>query len=329
MARVLLAALAFPVMVHIWAAPGETTKPDFASVQKYIRDHMAAESVPALSIAVSRDGRIVWEEGFGWADRENRIKATAHTPYYLASVTKSLTSAALMLLQERHKLDLDHPVNDYLGAAKVHSPMWDASQATVRRVATHTAGLTTYARSCAVGDSGCRTSTETAIGRYGVLFWPPGDHFDYSNLGYGILGDVVAHASGRSYGDFLHDEIFQPLGMSDCALDINPALRDQAAQYSQPSHTRSPLRTSDHPGASSEHCSVHDLAVFGMFMIAARVPGQKAILSAQSRDAILNSTVEAVPGERYGMGWWVNPDLDGYRVVFGSGEPLTPPPLSI
>jgi len=315
MTRVLLACLLFSVI-----AQTEQTKPAFASVQKYIQDQMAAESIPALSIAVARDGKIVWEEGFGWPTRENHIKATAHTPYYLASVTKSLTSAALMLLQERHSLDLDHPVNDYLGASKVHSPMWDASQATVRRVATHTAGLTTYARDCAVNAPDCHTSTSTAIERYGLLFWPPGDHFDYSNLGYGILGEVVAHTSGKSYGDFLHDEIFQPLGMSDCALDMNPALRKSAAaQYDQTSHARSPLRSSDHPGASAVHCSVHDLALFGMFMINARVPGQKAILSEQSRDAMLNLTVDAGHGERYGMGWWVNPDLNGYRVVFGSG----------
>ena len=320
MTRLLLAAVLIPAIAQTAPSPNEQTKPDFAGVRKYIQDHIAAESLPSLAIAVARDGKIIWEEGFGWADRENSIKSTAHTPYYLASVTKSLTSTAVMLLQERHKLDLDRPVNDYLGAAKVHSPMWDASQATVRRVATHTAGLTTYARDCAVNDPGCRASTETAIERYGTLFWPPGDHFDYSNLGYGILGDVVAHASGKSYGEFLHDEVFQPLGMSDCALELPPELRKRAAaQYDQTSHTRSPLRNSDHPGASAVHCSVHDLALFGMFIVKARVPGQKAVLSEESRDAMLNSTVNAVDGQRYGIGWWENPNLNGYTAVFGSG----------
>jgi len=129
MTRLLLAALLTPVIAQTAPSPNEQATPDFAHVRKYIQDHMAAESVPSLAIAVARDGKIIWEEGFGWAGRENRINATARTPYYLASVTKSLTGAALMLLQERGKLDLDHPVNDYLGAAKVHSPMWDASQA--------------------------------------------------------------------------------------------------------------------------------------------------------------------------------------------------------
>lgn len=320
MNRTLFLALIGSLMVQAQSPPIEQTKPDFARVRKYIQDQMSAESIPSVAIAVSRNGESLWEEGFGWADRENRIKAAAHTPYYLASVTKSLTGAALMVLQERGKLDLDHPVNEYLGPAKIHSPMWDAAQATVRRVATHTAGLTTYGRGCALDDPGCRISTEIAIERYGILFWPPGDHFDYSNLGYGILGDVVSRVSGESYGDFLRDEIFQPLGMADCALEMGPELRRRAAvQYDQTTHTRSPLRGWDHPGASSLHCSVHDLALFGLFMIKARVPGQKAILSEESRDAMLNSTAEAAYGERYGIGWWVNPNLHGYRVVFGSG----------
>ena len=295
-------------------------KPDFGKVRAYIQEQMATQSVPSVTVAVARGSEILWEEGFGWADRENNIKASAHTPYYLASVTKSLTGAAIVILQERGKLDLDRPVNDYLGAAKLHSPMFDPSQATVRRVATHTAGLTTYARECALDDAGCRTSINAAIERYGVLFSPPGDHFDYSNLDYGILGDVVARVSGKTYGEFLKEEVFEPLGMSDCALELSGELgKRAAAQYDRSSHARSALRNSDHPGASSEHCSAHDLALFGMFMTEQGGTGQKQILSKESRYAILHSTVEAADGQRYGIGWWMKPNLYGYEVFYGSG----------
>jgi len=88
MTRLLLVA-ALGMAVARTEEPG----PGFDGLRKYIQQQMAAESVPAFSIAVARDGAILWEEGFGWADRENNIKATAHTSYYLASVTKSLTGA--------------------------------------------------------------------------------------------------------------------------------------------------------------------------------------------------------------------------------------------
>src|SRR5215469_10488158 len=93
--------------------------PDFGKVRMYIQEQMATQSVPSIAVAVARGNKILWEEGFGWADRQNDIKASVHTPYYLASVTKSLTGAALVMLQERGKLDLDRPINDYLGAAKL------------------------------------------------------------------------------------------------------------------------------------------------------------------------------------------------------------------
>jgi CubicO group peptidase (beta-lactamase class C family) len=316
----LFSFLLSPALLGQTLSTPQKDKPDFGRVRTYIQEQMATQSVPSVTVAVARGKELLWEEGFGWADRENKINASVHTPYYLASVTKSLTGAAIVMLQERGKLNLDRPVNDYLGAAKLHSPMFDPSQATVRRVATHTAGLTTYARECALDDAGCLTSISTAIERYGVLFSPPGDHFDYSNLGYGILGDVVARVSGKTYGDFLKEEIFQPLGMSDCALELSPELSKRAAaQYDRTSHARSLARRSDHPGASSEHCSVHDLALFGMFMKDQGASGEGQILSKESRYEILHSTVEAADGKRYGIGWWMNPNLYGYEVFYGSG----------
>ena len=119
----------------------ESTKPDFSPVRMLIKKWMDAESVPSIAIAVTRRGQIVWEEGFGWADRENRIPATENTPYYVASVSKTFTATAVMILNERKQLDLDHPVNDYLGKDGVSSPRWNPKQATVRRVATHTARI--------------------------------------------------------------------------------------------------------------------------------------------------------------------------------------------
>jgi len=131
-------------------------KPDFARVRQYIEEQIATQPVPLIAIAVVRGREI----------RENHAKATELTPYSLASVTKTITGSAIMILQERQQLDLDHPVNDYLRFAKVHSPMWNPAEATVRRVATHSAGLTTYARNCFADQPDCRISLDEAINRY-------------------------------------------------------------------------------------------------------------------------------------------------------------------
>src|SRR5579871_5029854 len=226
----------------------KTDMPDFARVRKFIREQMVARSTPSLAIAVARRGKILWEEGFGWADRENRIPATENTPYYVASISKSFTATAILILQERKLLNLDRPVNDYLSTTRVSSPAWDASQATVRRVATHTSGLTTYAQSYYAGQPISRLSADETIRRYGILFWPPGDHFDYSNLGYGILGEVVAQVSGKSYADFLRDEVFWPLGMTRASLGIGPGLEPYAAVRYSSQFGRQPQAESATPG---------------------------------------------------------------------------------
>jgi CubicO group peptidase (beta-lactamase class C family) len=304
---------------------GQTTtttqkhKPDFAKVRTYIQEHMATQSVPSIAVAVVRGREILWEEGFGLADRENHIKATELTPYSLASVTKSITGTAIMMLQERRQLYLDHPVNEYLGVAKVHSPMWNPAEATVRRVATHTAGLTTYARNCFADQPNCHISLDEAIERYGILFSPPGEGFDYSNLGYGILGEAVANASGKSYGEFLNDEIFQPLRMTHCSLPTTMVLQKSAAQYDQTTHKRSPSRQFGTPGASGVQCSVHDLALFGMFHMKMHLPAQKAILSDAAIDEMHSPIVKVSDGQHYGIGWWIQDDFFGYRSVFGGG----------
>jgi CubicO group peptidase (beta-lactamase class C family) len=92
----------------------QTTKSDFSSTRKLIQDRMAKEAIPGVAVAVVSRGQIVWEEGFGWADRENRNQVNEHTMFYLASVTKAITATAILMLHERKKLDLDHAINDYL-----------------------------------------------------------------------------------------------------------------------------------------------------------------------------------------------------------------------
>jgi CubicO group peptidase (beta-lactamase class C family) len=103
-----------------------TTPDRFDAVRDYIRGQLVERSIPSLAVAVVEDGRIAWAEGFGWADRERRAPATEHTPYSLASITRPLTATALMILATAGKVDLDKPVGDYLGAAKLAGRAGDA-----------------------------------------------------------------------------------------------------------------------------------------------------------------------------------------------------------
>jgi CubicO group peptidase (beta-lactamase class C family) len=282
-------------------------KPDFSNVRKSIQERVAR--YPSISVAVARKGEVLWEEGFGWADRENRVPATEHTMYYTASVTKSFTATALMILCERKKVDLDRPVNDYLTETKLSSPAWNLAEATVRRVMTHTAGLTTF-------NGPASLSREDVIRRYGVLFWPPGEHFDYSNLGPKVLEEVIAGVSGRSYAEFLRSEVFQPLGLMRASADFEVELEKHTARSYNIADPQASLRPLPRGGI---YCSAHDLLRFGMFHLKKRAPDQKPILSDRAIDAMQNETVEAGTNGRYGLGWWVEENRFGYRSVLAQG----------
>ena len=292
---------------------------DFSEVRKLIQTQMEARKIPSISVAVARHGEIIWEEAFGFADKENGVRANQETMYYVASVTKTFTATALKVLEERKQIDLDRPINDYIRPMKVSSPIWNPQEATVRRVATHMAGLTTFGRNCWADQSNCRISAEETIVRYGIVFWPPGDHFDYSNLGYGILGEAIRQVSGKSYADFLRDEIFLPLGMEHASVGIGPAAQKYAAVRYSSINGRRPVAYSASPAASGIYCSAHDLALFGMFHLLAHLPDQKSILSDKSIEMMQNSTVSTGGSSRYGLGWWVNEDLYGYRGLLGQG----------
>src|SRR5689334_22599427 len=141
----------------------------FARVRELIRTQLVERALPSLAVAVARDGVILWEEGFGWADRANRIPATPHTLYSLASISKPITATGLMILRERGLLDLDRPIDDYLGGAKLTARVGSAADATVRRVANHTAGLPLHYHFFYADEPYLRPPMEETIRRYGNL----------------------------------------------------------------------------------------------------------------------------------------------------------------
>ncbi|HET7274368.1 MAG TPA: serine hydrolase domain-containing protein, partial [Longimicrobiaceae bacterium] len=167
------------------AAAQQSSDARFESVRAYIQEIMEESGLPSAAVAVARDGEIIWDEAFGYANLEEQIPATPETMYSLASISKPMTATALMQLVEDGRVELDQPANAYLGAGKIHSPEWDPSEATVERVLSHTAGLPLHWEFFYEGEDHPRRTTDEGIDRFGVLVTPPGALYQYSNLGFG------------------------------------------------------------------------------------------------------------------------------------------------
>lgn len=288
-------------------------------VRAKIERLMVEQSVPSIAVAVARDGEIIWEQGFGCADRENRVPATEHTMFSLASISKPVTATGLMVLVSKGKLDLDASVNEVLGDAKLVSRVCDPAEATLRHVATHTSGLPTHFQFFYHDRPERPPTRDETIRRYANLFSPPGERYNYSNLGYGILDYVIERTDGRSYADFMREEVFLPLGLTHMSIDIGPGLESHAAVRYSPEGLPIPFYEFDHPGASAVYASAHDLVRFGQFHLKEHLPDQKQILSDELIDAMQQSAVDTGGGGGYGIGWSLGKSRTGYRTVSHSG----------
>ena len=143
----------------------------FEPVRAVIAQVLEQARVPSIAVAVVQDGRIVWEEAFGWADVERQIPATAHTPYSLASMTKPVTATAVMRLHEAGALDIDAPIETYIGGLRLTGNGFDTRAVTARRIMAHSAGLPQYgnfyldgaAEAPVYADSGFRADNDVLL----------------------------------------------------------------------------------------------------------------------------------------------------------------------
>lgn len=291
---------------------------ELSQMRTRLQARIERQHIPSVSIAVSQGGKIVWEESFGFSDRENQVRATPHTPYVLGSASKPITATALMVLQKQGKLRLDEPINSYLGHAKVSAHVGNARDATLLRVAQHMAGLPGLYETFYADEQDRPPPMDENIRRYGFTAFPPGERFNYSNLDYGLLGYVISRTSGESFSRFLHSAVFLPLTMGNACLDPCAGGAAPAVRYLYDGSRLPPYITA-HPGAADIRASADDLVRFGMFHLKDHRPEQKAIVPDSALDEMQRTTVAMGGANSYGIGWLVGHDTAGRRRVSHGG----------
>jgi len=291
----------------------------FNNIRELIKNKLVELGTASLAVAVAQNDEIIWEEGFGWADRERMIPSNPNIMYSLASISKPVTATGLMILKERGLIDLDKPINDYLSDAKLKAWIGNAEDATIKRVANHTSGLPLHCQFFYEDEPYQKPHMDETIRRYGNLVTIPDERYQYSNIGYGILDYVISRLSGKSYEDFMREEVFLPLDMTHTSVNIGKGLEKYQAQRYGQDGIKIPFYDFDHPGGSAVFSSAHDLVRFGMFHLKAHLPNQKVILSEISIDDMKIGTSEMGNGNLYGVGWASYDDLFGYRGVWHNG----------
>ena len=172
-------------------------------IDRYMRK--AEANGYAGSVLVARGENIVLAKGYGLADREKKIRQTAETVFSIGSITKQFTGAAILKLEMMGKLSVVDPISKYFGGVPA-----DKKDITLHHLLTHTAGF-----KGALGDDyepiGREEFVKLALGS--ELLFKPGERYEYSNVGFSLLGIIVELVSGKGYEEFLYGELFKPAGM--------------------------------------------------------------------------------------------------------------------
>jgi len=197
-------------------------------VQSYVADTKFMGSV-----LVARDGNVILDKGYGFADLEWHIPNSPSTKFRLGSITKQFTAASILLLEERGQLKIDDPAKQYLPEAPA---AWD--KVTIHHLLTHTSGIPNFTSFPDYRSTeGTPTTPEQLVARFRdrPLNFQPGDRWEYSNSGYVLLGYLIEKISGQSYRDFVQENIFTPLAMNDSGYDSNSAVIPRRASGYAPS----------------------------------------------------------------------------------------------
>lgn len=288
-------------------APTPGTAADYRYLQDYlswyIPKQMKKHGVPGASIALVDDRGILWAEGFGYADRERRVRATADTVYQVGSISKTVTATAVMQLAAQGKLDLDRPITAYVPEFSMKSRWSSAKPPTLRALITHHGGLPSFHFKGFFSDQPLLDLVEQLHVEY--LVHPPETVSQYSNLGPNLLGLAIERVTGELFSAHMRTALFEPLGMRDSAFTLNPQQAPTLARGYIKGKPATFVTVRDVP-AGALLSSVRDLGRFMQLMLGEGAFGGRRLLPQATVAAIFQPQYPNLPldfGQRFGLGW--------------------------
>ncbi|MBD2209011.1 beta-lactamase family protein [Nostoc linckia FACHB-104] len=181
-------------------------------IDEYIQEMMIENQIPGLSVAVVLEGEVVLIQGYGLANLEHSVPATEQTVYEIASIGKTFTATAIMMLVEEEIISLEDAIAIYLDDLPL---AWQG--VTIKQILSHQSGIPSYTDApnyWEITRLDLDKSEILALVNHLPLKFPPGEFSAYDNTGYYLLGLLLEKVTAKSYGELLSDRIFTPLGMN-------------------------------------------------------------------------------------------------------------------
>lgn len=292
-------------------------QPAICETIKQCEDFIDQGTANGLQITVSVKSETVLSKGFGLSDIRSEEPTTIKTRFRIGSISKSLTSAALIKLAAENKLDLDASVNNYV-------PSYPEKQYTftTRQLAGHLAGIRHYSSTDTSdmirNDHFYSVSESVSIFMNDSLLFKPGTQYHYSSFGWNLIGAIIEKVSQENYLDYMYDNIWKPLGMMQTYGDVaDSILAEKSKFYAVTGEEAKNYDLSYKYPSGGLISTTEDLVKFG-----------NELLHGNFLDPILKEqlfleqhTSDKTP-TKYGLGWNIVKDRNGHRVWYHAGTLL-------
>lgn len=292
--------------------PPALVRGDYGPMKEYvsalIRQEMEKQHVTGLSIALVDDQKVVWAEGFGFADKTKGITATPDTIYRAGSISKLFTATAAMQLADDGLLNIDQPLQRYLPEFAIKSRFPDAAPITPRTIMTHHSGLPSDLAKGMWSGSPVSLAKEAALLRDEYVATPPDYVFAYSNVGMTMLGHALEKIVARDFSSHISISLFLPLRMASSSFSpkIDRSAAASKAYRNNEEVQEAPLRDVPAGGLNS---SVLDLSRFISMVFGNGWSSERQILKTETMAEMLRPQNSHVPLDlsfRVGLGWMLS-----------------------
>lgn len=305
-----------------------TAQDAISTFQLVLEADLPSEEYGAITAGIVHQGKIDWTESYGWADGENKIAASRETTYRIGSITKSITAALLLDLNEDGLLELDDSIEQYLPEIRELINYGQHDPITFRQLASHTAGLVREPSDSKTAAAGPLSNWEqkaldaiemTEIDRL------PGERYHYSNIGFGLLGLAASRVADIPFMELVESRLFEPLAMTSSFFILNPSREINLATgyFNIRGVVPTELPENEHGGRGYKvpnggvYSTVDDLAKFiGEFT---NDTGAQ-ILSSSSKTEMLRIHTPENNREGYGLGFTIVTTPNDTKFVSHSGS---------
>jgi len=260
----------------------DSLRPEKILKYKFVIDSIFRQSArtnhnPAIAYGVVVDDKLVYSNAVGYTNLEKKIAADSKSRFRIASMTKSFTAMSILKLRDEGKLQLSDPVAQYIPEMEaLKYPTKDASPITIFNLLTMSAG---FPEDNPWGDRQLSDTDQELIDlvKSGISFSSnPGSQFEYSNLGYGLLGRIISNVSGKRYQDYVIDNILRPLQMNDCEFEHEKIANEKLALgYRWEDNIWKPealLKDGSYASMGGMICTIDDFAKYMSFLLTSWPP---------------------------------------------------------